>query len=246
MRKLDSFLIFLCFMLAFFVFFIKLVKGFLEEKTMKKIISIAILTSLLAACATDPYTGESKVAKTAWGTGIGTAVGAGVGALIGGEKGALIGAGVGAATGAATGGYMDMQARELRQQLQGTGVQLQKLDNGQILLVMPSNITFATDSAVFQTGFNNILDSVAIVLKKYDKTLINVTGHTDSTGSDDYNLKLSQQRAVAVGNYLNLRGVNASRLVVRGMGESMPIASNDTEAGRAQNRRVELSIQQIN
>ena len=90
------------------------------------------------------------------------------------------------------------------------------------------------------------MDSVAIVLKKYDKTLINVTGHTDSTGSDDYNLKLSQERAVAVGNYLNLRGVNASRLVVRGMGESMPIASNDTEAGRAQNRRVELSIQQIN
>ena len=88
--------------------------------------------------------------------------------MIGGEKGALIGAGVGAATGAATGGYMDMQARELRQQLQGTGVQLQKLDNGQILLVMPSNITFATDSAVFQTGFNNILDSVAIVLKKYE------------------------------------------------------------------------------
>lgn len=213
---------------------------------MKKLISIAIMTSLLAACATDPYTGESKVAKTAWGTGIGTALGAGVGALIGGEKGALIGAGVGAATGAAAGGYMDMQARELRQQLQGTGVQLQKLDNGQILLIMPSNITFATDSAVFQTGFNNILDSVAVVLKKYDKTLINVTGHTDSTGSDEYNLNLSQQRAAAVGNYLNLRGVNASRLVVRGMGESMPIASNDTEAGRAQNRRVELSIQQIN
>lgn len=213
---------------------------------MKKLISIAIMTSLLAACATDPYTGESKVAKTAWGTGIGTALGAGVGALIGGEKGALIGAGVGAATGAAAGGYMDVQARELRQQLQGTGVQLQKLDNGQILLIMPSNITFATDSAVFQTGFNNILDSVAVVLKKYDKTLINVTGHTDSTGSDEHNLNLSQQRAVAVGNYLNLRGVNASRLVVRGMGESMPIASNDTEAGRAQNRRVELSIQQIN
>ncbi|MDO4183630.1 MAG: OmpA family protein [Rhodospirillales bacterium] len=213
---------------------------------MKKLISIAIMTSLLAACATDPYTGESKVAKTAWGTGIGTALGAGVGALIGGEKGALIGAGVGAATGAAAGGYMDMQARELRQQLQGTGVQLQKLDNGQILLIMPSNITFATDSAVFQTGFNNILDSVAVVLKKYDKTLINVTGHTDSTGSDEHNLNLSQQRAAAVGNYLNLRGINASRLVVRGMGESMPIASNDTEAGRAQNRRVELSIQQVN
>ena len=213
---------------------------------MKKLIGIAILTSMLTACATDPYTGESKVAKTAWGTGIGTAVGAGIGALAGGSKGALIGAGVGAAAGAATGGYMDLQARELRQQLQGTGVQLQKLDNGQILLIMPSNITFATDSAVFQTGFNSILDSVAIVLKKYDKTLINVTGHTDSTGSDAYNLNLSQQRALAVGNYLNLRGVNASRLIVRGMGESMPIASNDTEAGRAQNRRVELSIQQVN
>ncbi|MBO7556534.1 MAG: OmpA family protein [Alphaproteobacteria bacterium] len=213
---------------------------------MKKIIIAALALSMLSACATDPYTGESKVSKTAWGTGIGTALGAGVGALIGGQKGALIGAGVGALGGAATGGYMDVQARELRQKLTGTGVQLKQLDNGQILLIMPSNITFATNSDVFQTGFNSILDSVALVLKKYDKTLINVVGHTDSVGSDEYNMQLSAKRALAVSNYLALRGVAENRMVVRAMGEKSPIASNDTEAGRAQNRRVEITIQQMN
>lgn len=213
---------------------------------MKKIAAIILLASMLSACAVDPYTGQSKVSKTAWGTGIGTAVGAGVGALIGGEKGALIGAGVGALGGAATGGYMDVQARKLRQELTGTGVQVQQLENGQILLIMPSNITFATDSAIFQSGFNSVLDSVAKVLAEYSKTIIYVTGHTDSTGSDAYNNTLSQNRASAVANYLSLRGVNASRMVVRGMGKTSPIASNDTAEGRAQNRRVELSIQQIN
>ena len=213
---------------------------------MKKILVAFLTVSMLSACATDPYTGESKVSKTAWGTGIGTAVGAGVGALIGGEKGALIGAGVGAATGAATGGYMDLQARELREQLVGTGVQLKRLDDGQILLIMPSNITFATDSDVFQTGFNKILDSVATVLKKYNKTLINVVGHTDSVGSDEYNMQLSAKRALAVSNYLALRGIAENRMAVRAMGEKAPIASNDTEVGRAQNRRVEITIQPLN
>lgn len=213
---------------------------------MKKILTITLLASILSACATDPYTGESKVSKTAWGTGIGTALGAGIGALAGGSKGALIGAGIGAVGGAATGGYMDLQARELRQQLTGTGVQVQTLENGQILLIMPGNITFATDSAVFQTGFNSILDSVAKVLAKYDKTALYVTGYTDNTGSDSHNNQLSQKRASAVANYLALRGVNSSRMVVRGLGKANPIASNATAAGRAQNRRVELSIQQLN
>lgn len=213
---------------------------------MKKIVLSVMMVSFLAACATDPYTGESKVSKTAWGTGIGTAVGAGIGALAGGSKGALIGAGVGALGGAATGGYMDLQARELRQQLTGTGVQVQDLGNGQILLIMPGNITFATDSAVFRPGFNSVLDSVAKVLEKYNKTAVYVTGYTDNTGSDAYNNKLSQERAAAVANYLSLRGVNASRMVVRGLGKSNPIASNATADGRAQNRRVELSIQQLN
>ncbi|MBP5399091.1 MAG: OmpA family protein [Alphaproteobacteria bacterium] len=213
---------------------------------MKKILVAFLTMSMLSACATDPYTGESKVSKTAWGTGIGTAVGAGIGALAGGSKGALIGAGIGAVGGAATGGYMDLQARELRQQLTGTGVQLKQLENGEIMLIMPSNITFATDSDVFQTGFNSILDSVAIVLKKYDKTAINVVGHTDNVGSDEYNMQLSAKRALAVSNYLKLRGVAENRMVVRAMGETSPIASNATEAGRAQNRRVELTIQPLN
>lgn len=202
--------------------------------------SVAAL-SLLAACATDPYTGQSKVSNTAWGTGIGAAVGAGIGALVGGEKGALIGAGVGAVGGAATGGYMDIQASKLRQELVGTGVQVQEM-NGQVRLIMPSNITFATDSAVFQTSFNRVLDSVAKVLKEYDQTLVQVVGYTDNTGTLAYNNQLSLKRAQAVATYLQNRGVSASRLSVMGMGPSNPIASNSTAAGREQNRRVEITL----
>ncbi len=208
---------------------------------MKKLIMSVAALSLLAACATDPYTGQSKVSNTAWGTGIGAAVGAGIGALVGGEKGALIGAGVGAVGGAATGGYMDVQARKLRQELVGTGVQVQEM-NGQVRLIMPSNITFATDSAVFQTSFNRVLDSVAKVLKEYDQTLVQVVGYTDNTGALAYNNQLSLKRAQAVATYLQNRGVSASRLSVMGMGPSNPIASNSTAAGREQNRRVEITL----
>ena len=208
---------------------------------MKKLIMSVAALSLLAACATDPYTGQSKVSNTAWGTGIGAAVGAGIGALVGGEKGALVGAGVGAVGGAATGGYMDVQASKLRQELVGTGVQVQEM-NGQVRLIMPSNITFATDSAVFQTSFNRVLDSVAKVLKEYDQTLVQVVGYTDNTGSLAYNNQLSLKRAQAVATYLQNRGVSASRLSVMGMGPNNPIASNSTAAGREQNRRVEITL----
>ncbi len=208
---------------------------------MKKLIMSVAALSLLAACATDPYTGQSKVSNTAWGTGIGAAVGAGIGALVGGEKGALIGAGVGAVGGAATGGYMDIQASKLRQELVGTGVQVQEM-NGQVRLIMPSNITFATDSAVFQTSFNRVLDSVAKVLKEYDQTLVQVVGYTDNTGALAYNNQLSLKRAQAVATYLQNRGVSAGRLSVMGMGPSNPIASNSTAAGREQNRRVEITL----
>ena len=208
---------------------------------MKKLIMSVAALSLLAACATDPYTGQSKVSNTAWGTGIGAAVGAGIGALVGGEKGALIGAGVGAVGGAATGGYMDVQASKLRQELLGTGVQVQEM-NGQVRLIMPSNITFATDSAVFQTSFNRVLDSVAKVLKEYDQTLVQVVGYTDNTGSLAYNNQLSLKRAQAVATYLQNRGVSDSRLSVMGMGPNNPIASNSTAAGREQNRRVEITL----
>lgn len=214
---------------------------------MKKTILTLLLTgSMLAACATDPYTGESKVAKTAWGTGIGTAIGAGVGALIGGEKGALIGAGIGAVGGAAAGGYMDMQAKDLRQELVGTGVQIQNLPDGQIRLIMPSNVTFATDSAVFQPSFNQTLDSVAKILKKYDNTAVYIVGYTDNVGKAEYNQALSMRRAQAVNNYLTLRGINQARMSVSGMGMLNPIAPNNSDLGRAQNRRVEITIQKVN
>ncbi len=208
---------------------------------MKKTVLSLIMVSFLTACATDPYTGESKVSKTAWGTGIGTLAGAGIGALVGGEKGALIGAGVGAASGAAVGGYMDIQARKLRQELLNTGVQVKQAD-GRIYLIMPSNITFATDSAVFKPAFNPVLDSVAKVIAEYDKTLVQITGYTDNTGSLTYNNQLSLKRADAVATYLKLRNVAANRISVSGMGPNNPIASNSTAAGREQNRRVEITL----
>lgn len=208
---------------------------------MKKLLLSFLMVTFLGACATDPYTGESKVSKTAWGTGIGTAVGAGVGALIGGEKGALIGAGVGAGVGAASGGYMDIQARKLRQELQGTGVQVAR-DGDNIRLIMPNAITFNTNESVIKSSANRVLDSVAKVAEEYNKTSLRVIGYTDSTGNDSINIPLSQKRAAAVAQYLELRGVAATRIMAMGMGAQNPIASNATADGREQNRRVEIYL----
>lgn len=208
---------------------------------MKKTILAFVAVSFLAACATDPYTGESKVSKTAWGTGIGAAAGAGVGALIGGKKGALIGAGVGAVGGAATGGYMDIQARKLRQELVGTGVQVQ-VSNGQVYLIMPGNITFDSNESIVKSSFKPVLDSIAKVLVEYNKTMVNVAGYTDNTGSASLNKKLSGERADSVANYLIMKGVASTRINSAGYGSSNPIASNATVAGREQNRRVEISL----
>ena len=208
---------------------------------MKKIILSLVAICFMSACATDPYTGESKVAKTAWGTGIGAAAGAGIGALIGGKKGALIGAGIGGATGAATGGYMDIQASKLRQKLTGTGVQVAR-DGDNIRLIMPNSITFNTNESVIKTSANSVLDSVALVAKEYDKTRLQVIGYTDSTGNDKINQPLSERRAAAVANYLALRGVQGSRINSYGAGATNPIASNATAEGKAQNRRVEITL----
>lgn len=208
---------------------------------MKKLLLSFLMVTFLGACATDPYTGESKVSKTAWGTGIGTALGAGVGALVGGEKGALIGAGVGAGVGAASGGYMDIQARKLRQELQGTGVQVAR-DGDNIRLIMPNAITFNTNESVIKSSANRVLDSVAKVAEEYNKTSLRVIGYTDSTGNDSINIPLSQKRAAAVAQYLELRGVAASRIMAMGMGAQNPIASNATAEGREQNRRVEIYL----
>lgn len=196
---------------------------------------------MLTACATDPYTGESKVSKTAWGTGIGALAGAGIGALAGGEKGALIGAGVGAAAGAGTGAYMDVQARKLRQELLNTGVQVQEA-NGQIYLIMPGNITFDSNDANIKPAFQPVLNSIAKVINEYSKTMVQVNGYTDSTGSAATNNSLSLMRANSISNYLRLKGVAADRIVSNGYGSSNPIASNATAAGREQNRRVEIVL----
>lgn len=201
---------------------------------------------LLAACTTqDPYTGEQKTSKATYGAAIGAVAGALGGALIGrggaNRNAILLGAGVGALAGGAAGNYMDRQESELTQQLRSTGVSVTRVGND-IILNMPGNITFATDSSDINSRFYDVLNSVAIVLKKYDKTLIDVTGHTDSTGSNQYNLELSQRRASSVASYLIGQGTDSRRFLIQGAGESQPIADNNTAAGREQNRRVEIRL----
>lgn len=208
---------------------------------MKKITGVILATALTTGCAIDPYTGEEKVANTGWGTAVGAGVGAGIGALAGGGEGALIGAGAGAALGAGVGYYMDRQEAQLRARLEGTGVRVQRQGDN-LKLIMPGNITFATDSANINGNFYPILDSVGIILKEFNDTSINISGYTDSTGSDMYNQQLSEQRANSVASYIVRTGVAHGRIQARGFGERYPIASNDSEMGRAQNRRVEISI----
>ena len=208
---------------------------------MRKTFLTLTIAALLTACTANPYTGESQVAKTVWTTGIGTAVGAGTGALIGGKKGALIGAGAGAVVGAGTGAYMDVQAAKLREELVSTGVQVQQVDN-KIILIMPGNVTFGTNQATIEPQFEPVLASVAKVIKEYDKTKVQIIGYTDSTGSVTTNNALSLRRANAVSNFLRLNGVDINRIIVDGLGPQNPIASNKTEQGRQQNRRVEITL----
>ena len=210
---------------------------------MRKILVVLLSMTLLAGCTTiDPYTREEKVSNTAKGAGIGAAGGAIIGAIAGGGKGAAIGAAAGAALGSGIGYYMDRQEAELRQRLEATGVRVVRTGDS-IRLVMPGNITFATDSYNVRSDFLPVLDSVAVVLKKYKNTRLRVVGHTDSTGSARYNQLLSQQRAQAVADVLIRDGVPATRITVIGRGENDPIASNATPEGRAQNRRVEILIE---
>jgi outer membrane protein OmpA-like peptidoglycan-associated protein len=202
---------------------------------------------MLAACqTTDPYTGEQKTSSAAKGAAVGAAAGAAIGLITGDDsrerkKRALILGGVGALGGAAVGTYMDQQEAKLREQLRGTGVGVAR-EGDTIILNMPGNVTFATNSADVQAGFYPVLDSVALVLQEYEKTVVEVAGHTDSTGSDSYNLELSQRRAASVSAYLNSRGITNDRLLSVGYGKARPIATNDTVEGRQLNRRVEITV----
>lgn len=205
------------------------------------------LTILLAGCSTDPFTGEQKVSNTAIGVGAGAGVGAVAGAILGSavsadaRKAALIGAGIGALTGGGIGLYMDNQEAKLRQRLEGTGVSVTRVGDS-IVLNMPSNITFDTNKADVKPQFYNTLNSVSLVFKEFKQTLINVTGHTDSSGDANYNFDLSRRRAAAVAQYLSAQQLDSNRFSVEGHGASDPVASNATASGKAQNRRVEITI----
>lgn len=208
---------------------------------MKKLVSIFALTAIVSGCTTvNPYTGQTQTAKATWGTAIGATAGALIGSTQS-SKGALVGALGGAALGGGVGYYLDAQAAELRAELVSTGVQVVESDDS-IRLIMPGNITFKTDSADINSSFYSVLNSVAKVLNKYSNSTVMVSGHTDSTGSAEYNLNLSRERANSVASYLQGQGVKSSRFEVLGLGSSNPIASNDTANGRAQNRRVEIKI----
>ncbi len=202
----------------------------------------------LSACTTiNAFTGDTQLSSTTGGAMAGAGGGAIIGAIAGAATGtdpriaALIGAGVGGLAGASIGHYMDQQEAELRAQLQGTGVSVTRVGN-QIILNMPSNITFSIDSAQVQPQFSETLISVGLVLKKFNKTIVDVYGHTDSSGSDSYNQDLSQRRAVSVATVLAAQGIDQRRFFIEGKGEDDPIASNASETGRAQNRRVEIQI----
>jgi outer membrane protein OmpA-like peptidoglycan-associated protein len=210
------------------------------------IASIAAVMTLSGCATMDPYTGEKQTSKTTRNAAIGAVVGAVVGIATSDDKKerkerALKGAGIGAITGGSVGYYMDVQEAKLRDKLAKTGVSVTR-DGDNLILNMPSNITFAVNQSALRSDFVDVLDSVAEVLKEYKSTMIEVAGHTDSTGTDSYNQSLAQSRAQAVSDELVRLGVQAVRIDTVGYGEARPIADNNSETGRQANRRVELTL----
>lgn len=206
--------------------------------------ALLVLALPVAGCTTNPETGERSISKAAIG-GIGGALGGYLlGDLVGGKRDRtekILGAGIGAVAGAGVGYYMDEQEKKLRQQTAGSGVEVVR-DGDQLVLDMPAEVTFAFGSAGLSPEFRGTLDKIGATLTEYEKTYVDVLGHTDSVGSDAFNQTLSEQRAQTVADYLAGRGVQRARLATRGYGESQPRASNTTEEGRAQNRRVEIRL----
>lgn len=212
----------------------------------KTMLALAVTTMSLAGCMTyDPYTGEEKTSDATKGSIIGALGGAAVGAATSSKsdrgKGALIGAAGGAAVGGGIGYYMDRQEAQLRQKLEGSGVRVVR-NGDEIELVMPGNITFELNQTSIRPGFTNTLESVALVLKEFKKTTIQIEGHTDSSGAESYNQLLSERRAGSVRDFLLNQGIEPKRTRAVGYGERYPIASNDSSSGREQNRRVELTL----
>ncbi len=200
---------------------------------------------LMAGCTTvDPVTGEREPNRTANGAIIGAIVGAAAGTLAGGDdrRNAMVGAGIGALGGAAIGNYMDRTYQNLRERLAGTGVGVERVSQSQIKLIFPADLTFDFNRDAVKSQFVGTLRDTGNVLRTYDQTTVDVIGHADSVGPDDYNLDLSQRRASNVASILQSGGVSSARILRAGRGESEPVASNATDSGRAQNRRVEVYI----
>jgi len=216
-------------------------------RALKVILVSASLTIAVSGCETlDAYTQESKTSSATKGAVIGALAGAVVGLASGDDaverrQRALIGAGVGALAGGAVGAYMDRQEAELRAELEGTGVSVTRIGDN-ITLNMPGHVTFATDSSDLSPAFFDVLTSVGKVLTEFDQTVVEVAGHTDSTGSDSYNQALSERRATSVSQYLRTQDIDSQRMITVGMGESMPVADNTTNTGRQANRRVEITM----
>ena len=217
-------------------------------KITTSIITLALAVSLAGCTTYDAYTGEEKASNTAKGAGIGAGAAAVISYIANKDKDPrernkriLRDAGIGAIIGGGVGYYMDRQEDKLRAQLQGTGVSVTR-NGDNIILNMPGNITFATNSSNVSADFYRVLDSVALVINEFEKTYVDVIGHTDNTGADAYNQQLSEARASSVARYLESQKVLQARILTRGMGESSPIASNDTPQGRSLNRRVEIIL----
>jgi len=210
-------------------------------------VCIVVVAFAVTACTTlDPYTREEQTSRAQRNALIGAAAGAVAGLITGDssmerKKRALVGAGIGALAGGGVGAYMDRQEARLRTELDRTGVSVTRIGDN-ITLNMPGNITFATNSADLNGSFYDVLNSVALVINEFEQTVIEVAGHTDSTGTNEYNQQLSERRAASVARYLRTRNVLGERIIEIGMGEERPIADNSTEAGRQQNRRVELTL----
>lgn len=211
-------------------------------KSLRNTVPLLFVAVFMAGCqTTDPYTGEQKTQNTAKYAGLGALAGAVIGGIADGSDGALKGAAIGGAAGAGYGYYTDQQEARLRQELQGTGVQVSRQGDN-IKLIMPSNITFDSSQSAVKASFYPVLGSVAKVMKEFNNNLIEVRGYTDSTGGPAINNPLSQSRAESVAKYLVAQGVPASRMSIYGMGSANSIGDNATQAGRALNRRVEIDL----
>jgi outer membrane protein OmpA-like peptidoglycan-associated protein len=203
----------------------------------------ALSVVTLSACVTDPNTGQQKVSRTAIGAVGGALAGGLLGDVIGGKTGRIIGAGVGGIAGGVVGDRMDDQIRQLKESTAGSGVDVEKTDDGSAIMVnLPDGVTFDVDSYALNPSFRPTLQQISQSLTQYPDSLVDVYGHTDSTGSASHNQTLSENRARTVANFLTTNGVASSRVRSQGFAATMPVASNDTAEGRARNRRVEIKI----